>query len=130
MSAALKTVDDLTPEALAFIKKGTPTPQVERPVVALPKEAASPKSAPASEGSAPENVAETPKIPRTKISVQKEEVPAVVGVVGLSFRLPIELHHALMRASSDRKIKRQQPWTQQEIAAEALSVWLKKGGYN
>jgi hypothetical protein len=34
-----------------------------------------------------------------------------------------------MRASFDRKLKREKPWTQQDIAAEALSLWLKKHGY-
>jgi hypothetical protein len=34
-----------------------------------------------------------------------------------------------MRAPFDRKLKREKPWTQQDIAAEALTLWLKKNGY-
>lgn len=29
----------------------------------------------------------------------------------------------------ERKLKREKPWTQQDIATEALSLWLKQRGY-
>jgi len=35
-----------------------------------------------------------------------------------------------MQAAFDRKMKRQRPFTQQEIVSEALSLWLKKHGYS
>jgi len=34
----------------------------------------------------------------------------------------------LLKASSDRKIKKVHPFTQQDIVAEALTDWLKKNG--
>ena len=51
------------------------------------------------------------------------------GLAFLSFRLPPEIAQALLKASLDRKLKRLRPWTQQEIAAEALSAWLRKQDY-
>ena len=111
MSAALQTVE-LSPEAMALIKEGTPKPQVERPVFV------------------PDRVAtileETP--PRQKATRQKP-VPQPPGWAYASFRLPVDLIPALMRASLDRKIQRMEPWTQQGIAAEAIGHWLKKNGY-
>ena len=47
----------------------------------------------------------------------------------MSIRVPAGLMEALLRAASERKIKRQRPFTQQEIVADALSTWLKRGGY-
>ena len=50
------------------------------------------------------------------------------GTVSMSFRLPAELSARLLRASLDRKLKREKPFTQQDIIAEALAHWLKKRG--
>jgi hypothetical protein len=47
------------------------------------------------------------------------------GTVSMTFRLPSELCSRLLRVSLDRKLKRQKPFTQQDIMAEALMVWLK-----
>jgi hypothetical protein len=46
----------------------------------------------------------------------------------MSVRVPPEIPEGLIRASADRKIKKQKPWTQQDIIAEALSEWLQKHG--
>jgi hypothetical protein len=43
-------------------------------------------------------------------------------------RIPPEIQNALIRASFERKMQRQDPWTQQDIAAEALGQSLKKQG--
>ena len=48
------------------------------------------------------------------------------GTVSMTFRLPSELCARLLRVSLDRKLKRQKPFTQQDIMAEALAHWLKK----
>lgn len=47
------------------------------------------------------------------------------GTVSMTFRLPSELCSRLLRVSLDRKLKRQKPFTQQDIIADALAVWLK-----
>ena len=101
MNAALETVE-LPPEALSLIRQGTPQPQIEKPVLA------------------PE--------PREPKRPKPEPMPNA-GLAFLSFRLPPEIAQALLTASLDRKLKRLRPWTQQEIAAEALSSWLRKQDY-
>ncbi len=47
------------------------------------------------------------------------------GTVSISFRLPAELCARLLRISLDRKLRRQKPFSQQDIMAEALASWLK-----
>jgi hypothetical protein len=127
LSAALKTVD-LTPEAQAFLKAGTPKPLVERPPTEPP--AVKSELAPASQESLPEpSEAPFPQTRPKPVSPKAEAFVAAPGLVFTSLRLPAEIPHALMRASFDRKLKREKPWTQQDIAAEALSLWLKKHAY-
>ena len=128
MSAALKTVE-LNPEALAFIKEGTPKPQVEKSA-AEPSAVKTELALVAEETFDEEPVEEPPKLTRTRATAPKAETfVAAPGLVFTSLRLPAEIPHALMRAAFDRKLKREKPWTQQDIAAEALSLWLKKHGY-
>jgi hypothetical protein len=129
MSVALKTAENLPPEALAFIREGTPKPQVEKPVVAVAAVDNGASRLEERRDAPGPGMAEAPRAVRAKAHVAKEEEPAVVGVVGLTFRLPVQIHHALMRAAFERKFRRERPWTQQEIAAEALTIWLKKSGY-
>lgn len=47
----------------------------------------------------------------------------------MTFRVPATIPPALLKASSERKIKQIQPFTQQDIVAEALTAWLQKNGY-
>jgi hypothetical protein len=49
--------------------------------------------------------------------------------VGTSYRLPEDLVFRVMKASSERKIRRIHPWAQQDLVAEALNAWLKEAGY-
>jgi hypothetical protein len=46
-----------------------------------------------------------------------------------TLRMPAEIHNALICASFERKMQRQDPWTQQEIAADALAAWLRKQSF-
>ena len=126
MSAALKTVE-LNREVLAFIKEGTPQPQFPKPAVE-PVLVKSELALAADEFLEP---AEEPSKPaRMRATAPKAETFVVgPGLVFTSLRLPAEIPHALLRASFDRKLKREKPWTQQDIAAEALAFWLKKHGY-
>ena len=141
MSAALRPVD-LPPEAISLIKEGTPKPlsAVPAPSARL-EEAGRPPTPPLAENAAveaevapvpgpePEAVGAPPK-PKGKVLQPKE--PAMAEretLVSMSFRIPEGILGALLRAASDRKIKRQRPFTQQEIVADALSTWLKRGGY-
>ena len=127
MSAALKT-PDLNSEALAFIQAGKPKSQVTHATVE--PVAAKPEMVLVSDESISESPKEATKPVRVKATAPKTEgFVAAPSLAFTSLRLPIEIPHALMRASFDRKLKREKPWTQQDIAAEALSLWLKKYGY-
>ena len=127
LSAALKTAE-LTPEAQAFLKGGSPKPLAEAPSIqAVPTQPAVALVSEEQEELAPP---EPQKRVRARGIVQDDEAPVPTpNLVFTSLRLPAEIPHALMRASFDRKLKREKPWTQQDIAAEALSLWLKKHAY-
>lgn len=51
------------------------------------------------------------------------------GSVSMTFRLPDDLPRLLLLAAAERKARRERPFTQQDIAAEALRTWLQKNGY-
>lgn len=57
------------------------------------------------------------------------EIPftaAIPGTVSMTFRLPTELSTRLIRASVERKLRRERPFSQQDILAEALAQWFKR----
>lgn len=119
MSAALAS--NLSAEALAFVKAGTPKPVTETPVGPKPAEEMKAVEAKEPEVQAPKPV---------RVKTPRAEAPpgALAGLVSMSVRVPPEIPEGLIRASAERKIKREKPWTQQEIIAEALLEWLKKHG--
>jgi hypothetical protein len=130
MSAALKTADTLSDQEKAFLVGASPKPVVVMaPAIEAParfdvtpppaQEENKIKQPPASEIQKPQ---------RQRASQPKTE-PLSDNLVGLTFRVPIELHHALMRASFERKLNKDELWSQQDIAAEALHDWFKKNGY-
>lgn len=126
MTQGLQT-PELSPEALAFVRQGNPAPQTPHPVVAVrseprPLEEAHPseperKPAPAQESLPPSKASRT----RAREPVLQEE-PAV----SRSFRLPKSLTRTLLRTSTERRINRQPPWTQEEIVKEAIEQWLRR----
>jgi hypothetical protein len=102
--------ETLTPEVRQFIEAGAPKPQgPEEPP---------PDPAPAPEVTEPRPVAR----PKAEEGVLEIEAPLITQ----SYRLPQPLVTALVRASMERKLARQKPWSQQHIVAEALTEWLKK----
>lgn len=60
------------------------------------------------------------------IAPSSESPPLTTGTVSMTFRLPSELSSRLMRASVERKLRRQRPFSQQDIISEALGQWLEK----
>ena len=48
--------------------------------------------------------------------------------VSMTFRLPAELPSALLRVAMERKLRGEQPCTQQDIVAEAVRQWLRRHG--
>ncbi len=49
---------------------------------------------------------------------------SVPGTVSMTFRLPADLSARLIRVSAERKVRRERPFSQQDIIIEALTEWL------
>ena len=124
MSAALKT-SELSPEAFALIKAGTPKSQVDKALIGQGEEPIAGRVDVPEAGSSARTAAG-----RLSRRALPPEVVPLGGLAHLSVRLPAELPQALLRASMERKLAREEPWTQQEIVAEALMQWLKKNGFD
>ena len=126
MSQALQTAD-LSPEAVAFIKEGTPKPKVEKPVLTA-VEGRGPKE---EEPSAlPVQPAETkPKAPKRERPRGEPKALPPESLVSASFRLPGAVMEGLLQAATDRKLKRITPHSQQDIVREAVTGWLREEGY-
>jgi hypothetical protein len=99
--------DAISPEVREFIEAGTPKPKIKEiePV-------------PTPEEKAPRPVA------NQRVEAPEPEVAAPLTTQ--SYRLPVALVSTLVRASMERKIARQKPWSQQDIVTEAISQWLQK----
>lgn len=124
MTEALQS-PKLPPEAMAIIKEGTPKPQTPL----LPTVVHAPKltSQEGGEVSVSKPTIKSTVMPKPKPHEGKpEETP---NMVPFSIRLPEKLPLSLLKATSDRKLKRLQPCTNQAIVAEALTDWFKKHGY-
>ena len=46
--------------------------------------------------------------------------------VSMTFRLPAELPSALLRVAMERKLRGEEPFTQQDIVAQAVREWLER----
>ena len=116
MSDALQPAS-LPPEAIALIKQGTPKPQTETPLMApaKPREISAPVAT---------SVVESQPKPRAK----KEQAATTSPLVSACVRLPADLSQALLKTSLERKMNKTRPFTQQDIIAEALQIWLQKNG--
>lgn len=97
----------LSPEKVAFLKGEPPEsrPSVEEP---RPSE---------------ENVR------RVSPSPVVRDAPAVRERVTLTVRLEPDVVAALVQASAERKVKRLQPHSQQDIVGDALKLWLRDAGF-
>jgi len=116
MSAALQP-PVVPPEAIAIIQQGAPKPLTMNPTIAVDSAKVQPVAA-----SKPSNEAQ--RTPKTK--AEKERGAEIVATVSATFRLPANIPPALLKTSSERKIKKIYPFTQQDIVAEALTAWLKQ----
>ena len=119
MTQALQT-GELSEDARAFVAGKAP-PASEEAAVASPKPL--PKS--------PKPSLLTPTPPQNGVSkaTPVDSSPSVAGIVSITIRLPASLPSRLLRASVERKLRREQPFTQQDIVAEALHAWLDLHGY-
>ncbi len=53
----------------------------------------------------------------------------IPAIVSMTFRLPAPLSAQLVGAATERKLRREEPFTQQDIVAEALRQWFDRNGY-
>ena len=57
----------------------------------------------------------------------KEAPPAEADtLITQTYRLPQRVVRRLLLASTERKLDRKKPWSQQDIVAEAIQEWLDK----
>jgi len=119
MSAALLP-PTVPPEAIAIIQQGAPKPLTQNPTVAV-------DSVKVQAAALPKPI-EAIQQPAKKPAGRDREAESA-ALVSVNFRLPATIPPALLKASSERKIKKIHPYTQQHIVAEALTEWLKKNGY-
>ena len=56
------------------------------------------------------------------------DVPPLSGTMSMTFRLPADLSAQLMRVALERKLRREEPFSQQDIVAEALRDWFQRRG--
>jgi hypothetical protein len=57
-----------------------------------------------------------------------KEEPLVEGdtLITQTYRLPQRIVRRLLLASTERKLAKKKPWSQQDIVAEAIQEWLDK----
>ena len=122
MSQALQA-SNLTEEAAAFVAAGTARPAV----VSTPSPSApSHQSASLASVPMPEPVA---AMERGQSGFVHSPLPAERrGPVSMTFRLPAELPAALLRVAMERKLRQEEPFTQQDIVAQAVREWLERNG--
>jgi hypothetical protein len=123
-----RSLDDaLSPDENAFLKSGTSKPK------ATPR--AKPKSQPQKKEQRPMSASPALKenfsdIPAPAHSQNRSPTGhSLAGTGAINARIDPGITTALLRASLDRRIDGQTPWTQREIIAEALSDWLRKHGH-
>ena len=119
LSAALQT-NSLSDAALDFVKAGSPRPELEPVATAV---------APSKPAAVEEPRPAANSVKRSLRIGEDGDAEAEAGLVSLTVRVPRIVPPGLLLASVDRKLKRQRPWTQQEIVAEALTRWLQEHGY-
>lgn len=124
LGAALQK-SSLSPAAIAIIKEGIQQPQVAT-VLAPAQEKANEEMPPLNEAASAQPM-QAQESPRTRQPKEKPVEPA--ALICISVRIPARIPEALLKAASDRKIKRIQPYSQKDIVTEALQQWLQRNGY-
>jgi hypothetical protein len=79
-----------------------------------------------------ERVEERPSAPERSApeQVQRSSLPlGGRGRVTVTVRLEPDIAEALSQASAERKMKRFEPYTQQDIIGDALKQWLRDAGF-
>lgn len=113
--------------ALDFIKKGPSKPEeVDAPVSQAPEASTDVEDAPVIPPKAKPKAKPAPSKAEEKPKKEKAAPPKEERLVVMNTRIPESLSRDLFRASMERKLDKIEPYTQQDIVAEALRAWLKK----
>jgi len=122
MNQALRAVD-LGADAAAFVAAGAPgVPARSKP---------GPDATPLSGTEADEPTEARPRVSRPPSNRSSHHAASPAerrAPVSMTFRLPAELPPALLRAALERKLRGEQPCTQQDIVAAAVRDWLQRHG--
>ncbi|TLD71460.1 hypothetical protein FEM03_08010 [Phragmitibacter flavus] len=117
--------DGLTPEEEAFLNPGKSAPKKkDKPT---PKATKRKEESPMAQTAIQQQPVSPPPVQAAPAALNPQF--AMPGVMSLNTRISAEISTALLTASMQRKIQRLHPFTQQDIVAEALTVWLHKEGY-
>jgi hypothetical protein len=124
MSQALQS-DELSPEARAFLTPDRPLAGTQPPAPRRPRAVRITAARP------PLPIAGAdPNSDRAAPTSFPADPPPTAGVVSMTFRLAPEIPAALLRAAVERKVRKQKPFTQQEIVSDAIKQWLKANGFS
>jgi hypothetical protein len=125
--------DAVSPEARTFIEAGTPKPQFTQTQEEGRGESLAVET-PEPDDPTPTPNTDNPHRGSTLVSFMRDdgfvqqpmsESPLPV-LIPQTFRLPQRIVDDLARAAIERKLQRRKPWSQQDIAAEAIKEWLCK----
>jgi hypothetical protein len=121
LSEALRSAE-LGDEALAFVTGEVPPSPSQRADGNAPQRT----SAPPRIADAPRPPAQ-PQEPGSVAAKTKPHFSVIIpAIVSMTFRLPASLSFRLARVSADRKLRRERPFSQQDIVAEALEHWFDR----
>jgi hypothetical protein len=125
MSKRRSLDDALSPEARAFLDGGSTPPNEPAKPERLEKLV---EQAPAA---IPSESAPQPRPDSRKLnSTAKAALPAAeAGLASLNHKIDQRISAALHRASTERRIQRQEPFWEKDIVSEALAEWLKSHGH-
>ena len=110
-----------------FLKYGTATPPPGSPHADLP--GPMPAAMAPSWDPAPNYTPEPAAVTRAPARRPKSSKVSPVGLIPVTIRLRPEIAGALKRASLERQLSGEEPFTQQDIVEQALEPWLREEGY-
>lgn len=123
LTEALRTTK-LSDDALAFVT-GTAAPPPPAQPLGFTAESPSPTPTASPTTNPPPAEVHQNHMPTLTAPQHPVVIPAIVS---MTFRLPASLVARLARVAAERKLRRERPFHQQDIVAEALTQWLRQHG--
>ena len=120
MTDALRTPPP--PELQSIIDAGRPRPMAPTLPTAAP---GSPDAAAGTSKAPAAQEAAVVRPVRKERGGEENDAP----LVSITVRVPANIVPVLLKAASERKMKKLRPFTQQGIVTEALAAWLRRSGH-